>query len=370
MLNMAAKQALASDTTSQEIKISLLTIGPGSQEVYTIFGHSAIRVVDPANLTDLSYNYGTFDFRTPNFYPKFLRGKLPYILSVAPTSAFLQEYLFEKRGVTEQVINMSDSSKQKLIAALTENAKPENREYMYDFFLDNCATRIRDMFLDHADSKVVFSEDNATTRRIMIHEYLVGFAWTTFGIDLIIGSTADVQIGAMDQMFLPDYMQRFLGEAVQDSSFLFEPSTELLFFEEDKEALSTSIGGPFLVFSIIGFLILLVGFVIKKPFGFIGANAIFALLGLASIIILFMWFGTDHKATKLNYNVLWLNPLYLLVPFVGFKLGRILLILLIAVALVCLFGLVPQDMPVMTLLPMLVFCAVAYIIGYPQDEHE
>lgn len=362
------KPGIGQDTSRQEIKISLLTIGPGKSELYAIFGHSAIRVSDPENLTDLTYNYGTFDFRTPNFYPKFLRGKLPYVLSVAPTSAFLQEYLHDQRDVSEQEIILSNEDKQAMILALNENAKPENRAYMYDFFLDNCATRIRDIFLKSSASPVVLPEVEPITRRQMLHEYLGLFPWTKFGIDLIIGSRADQAIGEMDQMFLPDYMQRIFSEAVVDSAFLFEPSKELLFFNEEEHKLPGFFSTPFFIFTIVGFLILLLTFLVKRPLGFIAANAIFALLGLASIVILFMWFGTDHKATKDNLNILWISPLYIIIPFIGYKLGRIALIAAIVLALVCMTPWLGQAMPVLTLLPLMVCCAVTYLLAYPADD--
>lgn len=358
------------DTLSKDLKVSLLTIGPGKDELYSIFGHSAIRIFNPVDQTDLSYNYGTFDFNTPNFYPKFLRGKLPYVLSVAPTSAFLQEYVYTKRNVSEQEINLSDDEKIKLINALNENAKPENRAYMYDFFLDNCATRIRDMFLNVAGEGAKLPEATPVTRRQMLHEYLPNFPWSEFGINLIIGSRADKEIGVMDQMFLPDYMQQYLGEVVVDSSYLFEPSKELLFFEEEEATQNSIITSPMMVFTILGFVILLLTFLTKKPYGFISANIVFALLGIASIVVLFMWFGTDHKATKDNYNLIWLSPLFMIVPFAGIRISRILLIIVVAAGLICLTGIVPQDMPVLTLLPLIVCAAASYIIGYPSDDEE
>ena len=358
------------DTLRKDFKVSLLTIGPGKEELYSIFGHSAIRIFNPADQTDLSYNYGTFDFNTPNFYPKFLRGKLPYVLSVAPTSAFLQEYVYTKRNVSEQEINLSYEEKIKLINALNENAKPENRAYMYDFFLDNCATRIRDMFLNVAGERAKLPEAAPVTRRQMLHEYLPNFPWSEFGINLIIGSRADKEIGVMDQMFLPDYMQQYLGEVVVDSSYLFEPSKELLFFEEEEPTQNSILTSPMMVFTVLGFIILLLTFLTKKPYGFISANIIFALLGIASIVVLFMWLGTDHKATKDNYNLIWLNPLFMIVPFAGIRISKILLIIIVAAGLICLTGIVPQDMPVLTLLPLIVCAAAAYIIGYPSDEEE
>ena len=129
---------------SPSAQVSIITCAPGD-ELYSIFGHSAIRVNDSINQIDLVFNYGTFDFDTPNFYLKFMRGKLNYMLSMAPYDRFLFEYVYYKRSVWEQVLDLSEVEKNNLFQALIINAEPEHRNYHYHFFFDNCATRIRDM---------------------------------------------------------------------------------------------------------------------------------------------------------------------------------------------------------------------------------
>ena len=131
-------------TLSEAAEISIITIGPG-KNLYDKFGHSAFRVKDEANGIDWAYNYGTYDFNTPNFYTKFAQGKLNYNLSVAYFEAFYQNYVQENRWVKEQVLNLSSTEKNELFQYLQNNATPENRGYLYDFFFDNCATRIRDV---------------------------------------------------------------------------------------------------------------------------------------------------------------------------------------------------------------------------------
>ncbi|MFW6275429.1 MAG: DUF4105 domain-containing protein, partial [bacterium] len=131
-------------TLSDESEITLLTASPGD-ELYSVFGHSAVRVVDSINQLDMVFNYGTFDFNTPNFYLKFIRGKLLYKLSAYPTRYFILEYQSEGRALFEQTFNLTTNEKQRVYDFLMENAKPENAYYHYDFFYDNCATRIRDL---------------------------------------------------------------------------------------------------------------------------------------------------------------------------------------------------------------------------------
>ena len=137
------------------IRISLLTCTPGT-ELYSTFGHSALRVVDSDNNTDLVFNYGTFEFDS-DFYQKFVKGKLLYFVSIDTLSYFLYEYEYYKRGITEQAINISCQEKQRMVDALFENAKEENKYYRYDFNYDNCTTRLRDM-LEKAAGKQLESK--------------------------------------------------------------------------------------------------------------------------------------------------------------------------------------------------------------------
>jgi hypothetical protein len=139
---IAQKQQL-----SDQAVISLITADPG-EELYSLFGHSAIRVKDTVNNQDLVFNYGTFNFNTPNFYMKFTRGKLLYMLSIQQFDRFKRSYEYEKRDLKEQILNLTQDQKQAIFQFLLWNYQPENRYYKYDFFFDNCATRIRDVFID------------------------------------------------------------------------------------------------------------------------------------------------------------------------------------------------------------------------------
>ena len=132
---------------SDSATISMLTASPG-EELYSTFGHSAIRIQDPKSGLDVVYNYGTFNPYVDYFYIKFARRKVDYYLSKAQMENFSYEYIAENRSVVEQVLNLTPEQKDKLYLALLNNYKPENRAYRYDFFFDNCATRIRDIFPD------------------------------------------------------------------------------------------------------------------------------------------------------------------------------------------------------------------------------
>ena len=152
LFNVHTQTSLAQD--SSRIRISLLTCTPGD-ELYSIFGHSAIRIIDSNSVTDYVFNYGTFNFEDDGFYLKFIRGKLLYFLSVENSQDFMYEYSSMRRGITEQVLNFSAEEKKQIEYALIENLKDENKYYKYDFFLDNCTSRLRDIILKYKSPRLL-----------------------------------------------------------------------------------------------------------------------------------------------------------------------------------------------------------------------
>ena len=136
-----------SQALSPSAQASLMTFGPG-EDLYSVFGHTGIRIKDLGLGFDRVYGYGQFDFRTDNFYVKFLRGTLPYQIGVNDMYSILYAYQAENRTIREQTLNLSPAQKQRLFQALETNLLPENREYQYKFYYDNCATRPRDMLVN------------------------------------------------------------------------------------------------------------------------------------------------------------------------------------------------------------------------------
>lgn len=309
---------------SCNIRISLLTCTPG-QELYSVFGHSAIRVIDRSTNTDLVFNYGTFDFEDPDFYKKFIQGKLLYFVSVDSLPSFLWQYEYFKRGVTEQVINITCLEKQSFLTALLENAKEENKYYRYDFNYDNCTTRLRDM-LEKVTNKPLISKnllpDNKTTFRHLIHTYLNKGEqyWSKLGIDILLGSPLDKKITNRESMFLPDYlMMGFDSSMNSDPPLVAEKNILIPEFEVAKP---NSLITPLNIFSTIFILIGLFSFSksaslqkFLKVFDF----TFFFLLGSVGILLLFMWFGTNHAMCKNNFNLLWALPVHLPFAFMLFS---------------------------------------------------
>lgn len=341
VLNGQEVDALMNDT-----QVSLLTCDPGT-EIYSLFGHSAIRVKNDTKNFDVVFNYGTFNFKTPNFTIKFMRGKLPYHLTVSSYADFLREYHYFKRGVREQVLQINNEQKKEVITFLENNAKPENAEYKYDFFYDNCSSRIRDVFEKTLHYPPQYAGEKDLTFRDLLHRYLQSWPWLGTGIDIIIGSKADKKADPSAQMFIPDKLHDNLASAAIDGRSLLADTYDVLIFERPKDQ-------PWFTPEVVSFiLILLIVFLMfKKQDRYLNmlfkAWQIFAIL--AALLIIFLWFFTDHQATKLNYNLLWLNPLYL-VFFTKNKIWQYRTTLLLVVLFIACFlnqyiGLLNQDMPI------------------------
>lgn len=316
------KNLAAQTDFSCRVTISLLTCTPG-QELYSTFGHSALRIADSVTGTDIIYNYGTFDFDDPSFYSKFTRGKLLYFVSIDSFQNFLQEYEYEKRGITEQVLNLSCSEKEKLVSALKENAKEENKYYKYDFIVDNCTTRLRDIVFKNADATITTKNIRPRERmtfRDLIHQYLDSSYqyWSKLGIDILLGSPLDKKLSNSEAMFLPDYLLKGFDSTTIGERPLVSGKKEILkpALPENKKPILS----PFVVFAIILLLVTLLSF-LKNTYRFLSILdfVLFFLSGLLGIFLLFMWFGTDHPECKNNFNLAWAFPLHFIIVFFIYK---------------------------------------------------
>lgn len=304
------------------LRISVLTCAPG-QELYSTFGHTAIRVVDSIQHTDIVYNYGTFDFSDPDFYSKFTRGKLDYFLSIASLPDFMYEYQSENRDVHEQVLALSDQAKKAIQQALNDNLAGAARYYKYDFLYNNCTSRVRDIVMKYgglqADQRLVPA---GTSFRDMLHEYLDrgNQAWSKFGIDLVLGSPIDKKAGIAESMFLPDYLMKGIDSSVlsKDHSVLGEKILINRGMAQPEPFRDT----PLLLFSVLAVLLGGLSFLKNKIAVKLSALFDFILFlgtGLIGCLLLFMWVGTDHSACAANYNLLWAMPLNVLSAFAVWK---------------------------------------------------
>ena len=301
-----------------KLRISLLTCTPGT-ELYSTFGHSALRVVDSIQGIDIIYNYGTFDFTDPDFYTKFVRGKLLYFVSIDEFANFIAEYQYEQRGITEQVLDLSCAEKEKLVTALAENAKEENKYYKYDFVYDNCTTRLRDMVTAAAAGPAITKNiiPRGTTFRDLIHEYLdkSGQYWSKFGIDMLLGVPLDKKISDKEAMFLPDYLLKGFDSTTTGQKKLVNEKEMIL-----KPALKLSskmLFTPLVVFSILFLIVTAFSFMSSARFAKIFLDVFdrlfFFVCGILGVLIVFMWFGTDHLACRDNFNLFWALPTHLVI---------------------------------------------------------
>lgn len=307
--------ALAQD--SSRLRISLLTCSPGD-ELYSLFGHSALRVIDSNSVTDHVYNYGTFNFDDKNFYLKFVRGKLLYYMSIEQFEEFKWLYQSTGRKMTEQVLNFSAEEKMKVKHFLSENLKEENKYYQYDFFFDNCTTRLRDLIVQYKQPTPLLPAVRPAGMRFRqaIHEYLDkgGQQWSKLGIDILLGARTDRVMTAKEQQFLPDNLLMALdsnrnGQLVLSSQNLYIPG---------EMPATQSPFTPFTFFSALLVLFVVLHFLTGKKFPLLMAGLdgmLFFLTGLLGFILLFMWLGTDHSMTKNNYNLLWALPSHLFISF-------------------------------------------------------
>ncbi len=312
---VSQQKILAQD--SSKLRVSLLTCTPG-EELYSIFGHSAIRITDSINQTDYVFNYGTFDFNDEAFYLKFIKGKLLYYVSIEYFDDFLYNYQQMGRGITEQVLNLSPEEKISITKALFENAKEENRYYKYDFFLDNCTTRLRDIIaknkIPHPKFPAAMSVN--TRFREAIHVYLDkgGQQWSKLGIDILLGLPTDKIMTVYEQQFLPNNLMAALDK---NSNVKMVSLKDNLYIADNKKETSFYLS-PFIFFSALFIFISILSFSnnVRIENGLkIFDGMLFFSTGLLGIILVLMWTATDHTMTKNNFNLLWALPSHILVAF-------------------------------------------------------
>ena len=320
LFNILFFAAQAQDSSSCHVRVSLLTCAPG-QELYSTFGHTAIRITDSVRRTDIVYNYGTFDFDDPNFYMKFVRGKLDYFLSAAYYPDFMVEYQEDQRSVTEQILNLSCSQKMQIIRALEINMQGANRMYKYDFVYDNCTTRVRDLIFGSLPGSGITKQlvPEGTTPRNLIHTYLDrgGEPWSKLGIDILLGAKLDRPLDNKVAMFLPDYLLKGVDSAVINKTQPLNEQKRMLLDVPSPVAASWNYT-PVALFTILcGLLAVLYlspGKRAQAVSRFIDSFLLY-FTGVLGILLVFMWWGTDHKMTKDNFNLLWALPTNFIAAF-------------------------------------------------------
>ena len=307
---------------SPEAEIHVLTCGPYQPELYSAFGHSAVRVKDPVNNIDLLYNYGVFDFDQPNFYLNFARGFLNYKLALMDYRRFRDFYMYQNRFIHEQVLNLTAEQKQRYFDFLQWNNLPENQYYYYDYFYDNCATRIRDGLETVFGDSLIFDGsyiDTNYTIRDLTDLYLKEQPWGDLGIDLCLGLPMDTLATPYMYMFLPDYIEQGFDHATLQTNGIRVPLVKetILTYESRPEPDSSAFITPLMVFGtlfLLGILLTIYEFRQQRHFRWFDV-IIFTIVGLVGWLLFLLWVATDHQAAARNLNLLWALPVFLPVAF-------------------------------------------------------
>ncbi len=304
----------------------MLTCSPG-KETYSAWGHSAIRVVDKRANIDVVYNFGLFDFNTPNFYPKFIKGRLEYKLGIEHTQSFYHLYLRENRQVIEQKLNLTDKEAIKIIQRLQYLHLPENRYYLYRFAGKNCTSELRDLILENVKTDFKNTSTSKTIRD-QLNEYLQDRLWLKFSMSLIMGYKVDRKIDLFDSMFLPDYLCYSLRDINTENGNLIKEETIFNQLYDVNNGYSLLIN-PLFILSILALLVLSFNKkYIQTPF--------LVIIGLNGLVIFTLSLITEHPELRYNLNSLWINPLYLILIFLKntTKLKKYLAIILLVMLII------------------------------------
>ncbi|MBX2921292.1 MAG: DUF4105 domain-containing protein [Chitinophagaceae bacterium] len=308
-----------SQQDSSHVRISILTCGSG-EDLYSTWGHSAIRVTDTTTHSDRVYNYGTFDFYDPDFYINFIKGKLLYYLGVESYMGFVDSYRLEQRRIIEQELNLTGEEKLRLLYALKENAKEENKFYRYDFLFDNCATRVRDIIRINTDSGLAVSNilpGKVTFRQMIYHDLNLNHSyWSKLGIDILLGSGLEKIVLNEQSMFLPEYLYKGFDSSLNGNKKLVGKKSVIYAGNETQPP--ASLFTPFVVFTFLLLVWILFSVSKSKALAVIVRVLDFLLFfvtGLLGILLIFMWTGTDHQLCRNNFNLMWAIPFHAIAAF-------------------------------------------------------
>lgn len=308
------------------VTVSLLTCGPGS-EVWSLYGHTAIRIDDRRSGQDMVVNYGMFSFRQKYFIFRFVFGLTDYSMGITSMDNFIAEYSYEGRTVVQQDLNLTDREKESFLRALYENALPQNASYRYNFFYDNCTTRARNILINSIDGKVEYSDTKCVdvSYRSMTHQWNEPYPWSRWGNDILLGVKADFDTDRRQQQFLPDSLRKDFDNAwIVDKSgskrklvankfiLISRPQT----ITADKQ---TDFCRPAYLFGSLFIITLLTSVVElrkKKTFWWFDLLLLLA-TGTAGLILLAMVFS-QHPTVNVNFQIFVFNPLslFLLYPVI------------------------------------------------------
>lgn len=291
-------------TLSKDAKISVLTCGRGS-ELYTTFGHTALRVQDTIQNLDIVYNYGMFDFQTPNFYLKFVKGDLHYFVAAYAFSDFLMEYQMTEREVVEQTLRLTPEQVNSLFTVLNQSLYSDERYYTYKFIDRNCTTMVYEKINALLGKPILQKvDDTAITYRELLYPYFNDHFYFKLGINILFGAKTDE---AATQMFLPVELMHSLNQT--------KINGKPIVVEEKKWVEGKSLTSDFSFWNSIVVVILCLAALVLSRRVWIYHGYWFLTGGLGIFLVLIGLYS-EHKEVLWNYNALLFNPIYIVLPFI------------------------------------------------------
>lgn len=345
-------KSTAQISLSPESKATLLTCGPGD-ELYSVFGHTALRINDPARGKDIVYNFGTFDFDTPNFYLKFVKGNLQYKLSTSSYDDFVYTYQYFNRDVFEQELNLTQLQKEALVNELERILGSEERQYTYKFIDRNCTTRVADLIEQYASVKIPMENvDKGKTKRRIIVERLENSFYESLGINLLFGYKTDQEL---QRLFLPDHLMDGIANVSATNGKVAQPAVTVYKSTAEKRK---SAWNNFYTYA-AACLILMAATRNKLVI-----RSWLAITGLLGIMFCFMGLYSLHAELQQNYNVLLFNPLFLvLLGFLFFgKAKAVKITSYICLALIAVYFIMLLNKPhLLMMMPLIILNTIALL---------
>ncbi len=318
LASLAAEGRVA-DNLADSLEVSLITCSPG-HELYSLYGHTALRVRNLRSGEDIAFNYGIFNFKTPHFVWRFTLGECDYMCAALPYSLFLRDY--EERGsyVISQRLNLTPEETLRLCRQLVMDSQPERCTYRYNYLTNNCTTKVRDAVAKALDGHLLLMPSGQQrTYRSMMQDYTTLHSWARLGDDVLLGAQCDTVLTDWAAMFLPFELARSFETAlVIDPSGQARPLVEArevtgatLQSRDAPEGSPMSVGAAITLFLILCLIIFLIERRTRQMLWLFDAFFML-LLGAAGCLLTFMFFFSEHPTLSSNWQVWVLNPLPLL----------------------------------------------------------
>ena len=350
-----------------DFQISILTVGPGI-DLVDAFGHTGIRVIDKKNNLDLVFNFGIYDYNSPNFYSNFFKGRPVFSLGINRFNDFFDSYVKQNRKVYEQIIKISNDRKKIIVESLIQNSKEENKFYVYEYFDDNCSTRVADILINEiGEFKVDLNKKTKFSYRELIHSKIGNNSIGSLGIDLCLGSKIDKKITTRQTFFLPEKLKEFLDIIEDNNPNLVE--TKLLYSPNDTNSYKQqNILKPLWVSLFISIIIIWLTFkdFKRKKQTKILDFLILTTLSVIGMLIGYLWIFSNHSNGAMNLNILWANPLSFILIFHFFsnkksKLTRLFLsFLIISIFVVIVFWVIQLQIFNLSIIPLMIGLLIRY----------